>query len=185
MHSRDGLPGDLFSSADALGVLGGGDAKLILELAGEMVDRGILEGGGDLGEVHVVLPDHLLALLELHPADILTGGDLHPLFCRIGEDGDDVGGGQDEQHHSRALKDHTIQNSTVQQNQQTQHHAGDHKAHRHHIAGLLPVDLLEHQVKTNGEENDGAGGRARTGTLSPAADFESASSTNSNTPAGA
>ena len=38
---------------------------------------GILQGCGDLGEVQIVFPNHLLALLELDASDILAGGDLH------------------------------------------------------------------------------------------------------------
>ena len=45
------------------GILGGGDAEVFFELAGEMVDGGVLEGSGDLGEVHFPLPDQGLAFL--------------------------------------------------------------------------------------------------------------------------
>ena len=38
-----------------------------------------MQDGGDLGEVQIVLPDHLLALLELDPADVFAGGDLQIL----------------------------------------------------------------------------------------------------------
>ena len=42
-----------------------------------------------------------------------------------------------------------------------------------------------HNIKSVMTTRYGAGDRTRTGTLSPAVDFESTSSTNSNTPAGA
>ena len=35
-------------------------------------------------------------------------GDLHTLIGCIGKDGDDVGGGQDEQHHSSTLENHAV-----------------------------------------------------------------------------
>ena len=41
--------------------------------------RGIVELGGDLREVQVVFPDHLLALLKLDPADVFAGGNLQVL----------------------------------------------------------------------------------------------------------
>ena len=41
--------------------------------------RGVLQSSGDLGEIHGVIPDHLLALLELDAADILAGPDLQVL----------------------------------------------------------------------------------------------------------
>ena len=42
-----------------------------------MVDGGVLEGSGDLGEVHFPLPDQGLAFLYLYSADIVSGGDAH------------------------------------------------------------------------------------------------------------
>ena len=53
------------------------------------MDGGILQGGGDLREVQIVLPDHLLGLLELDPAHILAGGDLQVLA----EQGGQIAGG--------------------------------------------------------------------------------------------
>ena len=52
------------------------NAKFFFELPGEMVDGGILQCSGDLGEIHRIFPDHLLALLQFDAADILAGGDL-------------------------------------------------------------------------------------------------------------
>ena len=55
------------------------DAELFLKLPGEVVNCGILQFCRDLRKVQVVFPDHLLALLELDPADILAGRDLQIL----------------------------------------------------------------------------------------------------------
>ena len=50
-----------------------------------MVHRGILQIRGDLRKVQVVLPDHLLALLELDAADVFAGGDLQ-IFVEQGRE---------------------------------------------------------------------------------------------------
>ena len=55
-------------------VFRGGNAELFLELTGEVMHCGVLQCRGNLRKVQIVLPDHLLALLELDPADILAGG---------------------------------------------------------------------------------------------------------------
>ena len=47
--------------------------------------RGILQLGSDLGEVQIVFPDHLLALLELDTADIFAGRDLQILMEQSGQ----------------------------------------------------------------------------------------------------
>ena len=65
--------------SNRFGVFRRGNAKLFLKLTGEMMNRGILQFGCDLGEVQIVFPDHLLALLELDPADVFAGGDLEVL----------------------------------------------------------------------------------------------------------
>ena len=46
--------------------------------------RRILQLGGNLGKIQVVLPNHLLALLQLDAADVLAGRDLQILMeeCR-------------------------------------------------------------------------------------------------------
>ena len=59
--------------SDRFCVFRGGDAKFLLKLAGKMMDRGILEGRSNLCEVQIIFTDHLLTLLELDPADVLTG----------------------------------------------------------------------------------------------------------------
>ena len=41
--------------------------------------RRILQGRGDLREIHRIFPNHLLALLQLNTADIFTGRDLQVL----------------------------------------------------------------------------------------------------------
>ena len=40
---------------------------------------GVLECGGDLGEIHGVLPDHLLAFLQFDATNVFAGGDLQVL----------------------------------------------------------------------------------------------------------
>ena len=62
------------------GVFRGGNAEFLLELAGEVVHGGILQCGSNFRKVQVVLPDHLLALLELDAADVFAGGNLQILL---------------------------------------------------------------------------------------------------------
>ena len=64
------------SLSDRFGILRGSDAEFLLELPGEVMHGRILQRLGDLREIHMVFPDHLLALLQFCPADILTGRDL-------------------------------------------------------------------------------------------------------------
>ena len=48
---------------DGLGIFRGGDTKFLLKLTGEVMHRRILQRLGDLGEIHLPLPDKLFALL--------------------------------------------------------------------------------------------------------------------------
>ena len=50
-----------------------------------MVYGGILQSLCDLGEIHIALPDHLLAFLQFYPPDILAGGDLQMLVEQAGQ----------------------------------------------------------------------------------------------------
>ena len=43
------------------------------------MDGGILQNRGNLGEIQVVFPNHLLAFLQFDSADIFAGGDLQIL----------------------------------------------------------------------------------------------------------
>ena len=45
-----------------------------------MMNGGILQGLGNFRQIHIALPDHLFALLQLDPADILAGRDLQVLM---------------------------------------------------------------------------------------------------------
>ena len=44
------------------------------------MDGGILQRFRDFREIHIPFPDHLLALLQLDPADVLAGRDLQVLM---------------------------------------------------------------------------------------------------------
>ena len=59
------------------------------------------------------------------------------------------------------------------------------KAPCHKAFRIRPAPLFDKTVRKAGLIHFGAGDRTRTGTLSPAVDFESTTSTNSITPAGA
>ena len=41
------------------------------------MNGGIVQRGGNLGKIHLSLPDEAFALLQLYPSDILTGRNVH------------------------------------------------------------------------------------------------------------
>ena len=81
------LPCPLFST-NRLGVFGRGKTVVVFELAGEVMDGGVAQTGGDLGEIQVALPNEGLAFVQLHTADIVSGREAHLLT----EQGGQVGG---------------------------------------------------------------------------------------------
>ena len=65
-----------FRKVNRLGILGGCNSKMVLELAGEMMNGRILQHFGDLGKVVFSLPDQLFALLQLGSTNVLPRRDL-------------------------------------------------------------------------------------------------------------
>ena len=55
------------------------DAKILFKLPGKMMYCGILQGSSDLGERVFALPNHILAFLQLDPANVFSGTDVQML----------------------------------------------------------------------------------------------------------
>ena len=84
---RPQLEASVCHGLDGGGILGRGHAGYFFELPGEVMDGGVPQGFGDLGEVHPAGADHLFGRVDLHVGKVFDhaqGGFLLEQLLELG-----------------------------------------------------------------------------------------------------